>query len=302
MELEDIQRIRQEHKRLFAVDQHLQTNITHGPWKSRKMASDQVDHSEDAVAVRALASKVSSLRCSGCERHIQIATAEIVRIFKNDSDEFYGSCVACGAVTCVGCWTRLTAATERFGNTTSDDRHFMWHCDGARLALIWALLSGYDDQVTHNKLSTNPRSMSLKKPTTKRSGVAGIGYSHDYDWDNTLIGVNGNGTVNAAGQGHVQEESGWTGFADYDEAVAGLIGRGYKRAHNPIPLDPDDHPTAKVMAALAALLPSPTTQLIPTDFDLQPPEVLTSLIERSSILDKAAELLRNNSLEDATKR
>lgn len=66
-------------------------------------------------------------------------------------------------------------------------------------------------------------------------------------------------------------------------------------------VDPDDALTAQVSPAIAAIMPS-YTALVPTAFDHEPPLIIASMLSRSSMLDKAAELLRNDSLEDAGTR
>ena len=66
-------------------------------------------------------------------------------------------------------------------------------------------------------------------------------------------------------------------------------------------VDPDDAITTKMMSLLSAILPS-TGLLVPTEFDHHPPHVLSSILRRSSILDRAAALLHNDSLELATQR
>ncbi|TKA72159.1 hypothetical protein B0A55_08364 [Friedmanniomyces simplex] len=74
-----------------------------------------------------------------------------------------------------------------------------------------------------------------------------------------------------------------------------------KRAASPIREDPDDLLTTQAMSALSLLLPSFDGREA-TAFDFEPPAALTSMLLRSSLVDRAAELLRNDSVEDATRR
>ncbi|KAK5678176.1 hypothetical protein LTS10_009346 [Elasticomyces elasticus] len=76
---------------------------------------------------------------------------------------------------------------------------------------------------------------------------------------------------------------------------------GRQRAPSPVREDPDDVLTTQVMSAIAMLLPN-LMGSEPTAFDLEPPSVLTSMLLRSSLTDRAAELLRNDSVDDATRR
>ena len=58
-----------------------------------------------------------------------------------------------------------------------------------------------------------------------------------------------------------------------------------------------------LFAFLAVLCPSPDhNKLDTTRFDVDPPKAVLSMLINSKVLDKAAELLRNDSLDDATKR
>jgi hypothetical protein len=57
-----------------------------------------------------------------------------------------------------------------------------------------------------------------------------------------------------------------------------------------------------VFAFLKTLLPSPDARAGNSSFDVAPPGALVSFLTNSKILDKAAELLRNDSLDNATKR
>ncbi|TKA76242.1 hypothetical protein B0A55_06389 [Friedmanniomyces simplex] len=63
----------------------------------------------------------------------------------------------------------------------------------------------------------------------------------------------------------------------------------------------DDEITTRLMASLDVLLPSLVAESV-QDFDLEPPVVLVAVLTQSNILGTIAALLRNDSLEDATKR
>ncbi|KAK0921397.1 glycylpeptide N-tetradecanoyltransferase [Friedmanniomyces endolithicus] len=74
-----------------------------------------------------------------------------------------------------------------------------------------------------------------------------------------------------------------------------------KRAASPIREDPNDLLTSQVLSALSLLLPDPDARRA-TDFDREPPAVLASMLLRSSLVDRAAELLHSGSVQDATRR
>ncbi|KAL9079212.1 MAG: hypothetical protein Q9157_001881 [Trypethelium eluteriae] len=81
----------------------------------------------------------------------------------------------------------------------------------------------------------------------------------------------------------------------------GCVPRPSKKHGIKPPPDPEDDLIERIMSCLTALLPSLTCET-PTTFDLDPPTALRSILIHSKLLNKAAELLRNDSLEDATQR
>lgn len=63
-----------------------------------------------------------------------------------------------------------------------------------------------------------------------------------------------------------------------------------------------DHFDQAIFSALATLCPSPHHDRGSSSFDVDPPRAVVSMLVHSKILSRAAELLRNDSLENATKR
>lgn len=93
---------------------------------------------------------------------------------------------------------------------------------------------------------------------------------------------------------------------DFGYGQSGTAGsKGHRKrkvkGRKPSAVDPDVDLTTNIMSLLAAILPS-AHQPVPTQFDLEPPRVLASMLKRSSILDRAATLLRNDSVEAAKQR
>ena len=164
-------------------------------------------------------------------------------------------------------------------------------CLGSRLITIPSrfLLCGYDAGASRGRELSAPNPFWLKEksallPSRKKgkdSSHKGIGYgSEEYD-----------------------------GYDDYYEppplSYYGM--GGYNGPKQPEPsisyqANPNDKMLAQILSALAAILPSPNQQPVPTDFDHTPPMTLSSVLRCSSILDDAAEILRNDSLEDAARR
>ncbi|KAK1072659.1 hypothetical protein LTR74_002451 [Friedmanniomyces endolithicus] len=86
---------------------------------------------------------------------------------------------------------------------------------------------------------------------------------------------------------------------DFETTYNHHIGR--KRAASPIREDPNDLLTSQVISALSLLLPDPDARRA-TAYDQEPPTVLTSMLLRSSLVDRVAELLHSGSVQDATRR
>ena len=244
-----------------------------------------MDYSKDVAAVHEFASSITTIRCSGCGQYHNINEDDVllfVAAFLNgteESIEFHLSCNVCDTTTCVGCNSQISPLSEKFGKT-SQGTQFVWHCEGARLALIWLVLCGYDSQAKQNE-----RAMVVKKPPLNKNkhkqGPSGIGYSLSHD---------------PIGADDLDEDE----ESDYEEFTGEQ--RQYKPSTTPTKQDLNDPLTVRIIGALVALLPSTTEQLIPTLFDANPPDELTSLLKCSSILERAAGLLRSSSLTDATRR
>jgi hypothetical protein len=105
------------------------------------------------------------------------------------------------------------------------------------------------------------------------------------------------------------------GYTDAKPHYRGQFGRGPVNRTQPRDSDKKTAETAEkrvdqfdqmVLSSLAALCPSPgndqndSTPL--SSFDVQPPRAVMSMLVNSKILAKAAKLLRNDSLENATQR
>ncbi|KAK4508546.1 hypothetical protein PRZ48_002285 [Zasmidium cellare] len=183
----------------------------------------------------------------------------------------------CSKKLCFGCGTSINdeISSARLGSMTV-------HCNDQRLALICILLCGYDTQAKQNKppkarKSTSGPSYATGRPGWGRSTApSGTGYGDNYD------------TYHSRKRG-------------------GSHASGYhKQSSDKQPLtiaemtDEDDKLTAIIMETIADLLPS--FERFENPFDADPPTALAAFLGESSILNKAAELLRNSSLDDISAR
>ena len=299
-----------------------------------------IDESIDAFAVREFAGSVIAVDCGICGCHTALDQEKLITLFKSaaaepgcEQVEFLMKCSACAGKTCPGCATAVTASGMSYGSTARNAVHETWHCDRGRLALIWFLLCGYDHVVIHNK----PQTAGSLKPKTqapddeltgrrrskgKQTGFSGIGYSsHGADdfedefnyFSDTQQSNHFSHTqqynhfsdtqLYLSSSGEATSFKGWKG-----SPLPKLQGSPMKRhkrkssVPKPAPVDQDDSITTHIMCLVSAALPSITDRLPATKFDFEPPHFLASMLRRSSILDKAAELLRNDSLDNASQR
>ncbi|KAK5165926.1 uncharacterized protein LTR77_008850 [Saxophila tyrrhenica] len=280
------------------------------------VTADAVDRSDDAIVVRQFARPIAEMNCRRCHGARSLDEKKLVAQFDSLFDgscegslSFLLTCETCQSKTCMGCGVTLGTDNFEYGATTEKGLHFTWHCDAGRLALVWLILTGYDNRAKHNKPVETTSRKQLPAPQPRNRSIYGAHHHRGRG--------HGGGTM-ARGVGYAPDDDYmYDGFGDDDfeypqasaftgtgVSVDGTVTATPTRGRNTSTsrtVDPDDALTAQVMPALAAILPS-RTALFPTAFDIDPPRYLSSMLSRSSILDKAAELLRNDSLEDATKR
>jgi len=180
--------------------------------------------------------------------------------------------------------------TEDFG-VCGDGLQYVWHCDQARIVHIWFLLCGFDRQASENESTSKPS--LLKKINKSKARSVGVGYGGD-----TGVGYGG---ASHGGYGHGYGSPYDYGHYPHHHAGQPSYQNSQTTSEGPAVIDPTDEIAAKTMAALTTLLPS-FQQEVPSSLDFDGSPVVTSMLLRSSILEKAAKLLRNDSLEDVTSR
>lgn len=171
---------------------------------------------------------------------------------------------SCGAMTCVACAKepRKGKRIAEFDGETVD-----WCCSDGRLFAIWVLLSKYDK----TELKVQARSLEKSSTTSLRN---------------------------------VKNKSKGTGYGKHENYLAFQTGDpysdfygGHSRGHGTHNFkqvdDKTDNLTRKILGLVSALLP-------PRDREAY--SALAAMIELSLLHDRTAYLLRNDSLQDATKR
>lgn len=266
-----------------------------------------LDTSQDAADVRNYATALSKIACRKCPNAHILTRDTLIEFFSglisgvglSLTTELFLICPSCSSKICIGCSETLPAVVLlNHGTTASNGRSFTWHCDATRLAVVWCLLCGFDNDAKHNKqiVHAAPRSKFSKIHTlastvgkygNSASMSKGVGYGIDNGHD-----------------GYSDEEFAHEGVSSFNGAGVTLDGRVVtppKKTEVKRAADADDELMTAVMAVLVAILPAPFATA-PTMFDVQPHPVLRSMFLRSSLLDKVAELLRNDSLDDAITR
>ncbi|KAF2738485.1 hypothetical protein EJ04DRAFT_549960 [Polyplosphaeria fusca] len=189
------------------------------------------------------------------------------------------NCKKCSATTCVGCGS---AAGKSAGTTRSvQGKTVQWCCSRGRTFLIWTILCGLDQHYCASK------QREAAKTGTRRVGdySRGVGYGGGFGGMNSYWDDSGDGYF--ASPFSRQYGSYRNHAADAGKAkaqTAQLVSDSFNQV---------------IFAFLEELLPSLDRA---TNFDMNPPDCITSMLLNSKILDRAAELLRNDSLDDIAKR
>lgn len=175
------------------------------------------------------------------------------------------------------------------------------HCNGQRLALVCILLCGYDTLAKHNKPGKAKKAKS-KQSSSRSSAPSGTGYGgSDYRRPAYRGGRRGRGGLGGRGSrgGYASGNHGWDEYGSDDGETP-----DEQPDQQPNIIsdkeDEDDKLAATIMETIADLLPSFVR--FDNEFDMVPPPALAAFLAESTILDKAAELLCNNSLEDISSR
>ncbi|KAK1815864.1 hypothetical protein LTR12_009749 [Friedmanniomyces endolithicus] len=255
------------------------------------------------------------------------------------SSVFQCSKAFCSAETCLGCGMQSKGRGTSSSVTLNDNYTLTWCCARGRMATIWILLCGYDRRRTPERRRDSYFTKPTLSPS-KGSRGAGVGYDSEYGHHPFMQMAQPINYGSISGM-YVPPPS-YEQALNYGKHGMYTFGNSYPQPVNysqygayqpPQPVDyskygtsqpvgkyapsryaqpvnnpaassteaADDEITARLMACLDVLLPSLVIESV-QDFDLEPPPVLAAVLTQSNILGTIAALLRNDSLEDATKR
>ncbi|KAI9873636.1 MAG: hypothetical protein M1830_010767 [Pleopsidium flavum] len=188
---------------------------------------------------------------------------------------------ACGAFTCLGCGEKPSTGI----NTCEvEDLLLDWCCDDGRIFAIWLFLARYDQvelqmQAKHAAKVAEVQTKSGKVRETRDKGVGYATYTREDErelMDAIFSEEHRSEGITFAGIGPSMK-----GFRSADEKTDALL--------------------RQILSFLCKLLPCASNEAV-SRFDNTPPTTLISVLQLSLLLDKLAELLRNDSINDLTKR
>ncbi|KAF2132368.1 hypothetical protein P153DRAFT_275574, partial [Dothidotthia symphoricarpi CBS 119687] len=218
------------------------------------------------------ASYLAGRKCSTCSTSFIQSSTDVDVLFKG---WLSGKTPITPRITCRKCTQITCIACPGSSTTTEKDvegSKVGWCCSRGRLFVIWVLLCGFDAQYSAAKRA---ESQSARKNCGRRIAAgSGVGYD-GFDLESLFQGSGMFGRANGVKKGDAGRDRAESAEAKSDEFYR------------------------MVFSLLGVLLPSPDDG---TAFDVSPPEAVVDMLLHSRVLGKAAELLRNDSLDNATKR
>jgi hypothetical protein len=315
----------------FGLDGEASASISGQTHNSLPDAADPVKEDLD---LRAFGNQVWSQRCHSCKKvllpdatAVIDHTARLVSSAQDVADHYRGFsfvapgpclhsfcwCVYCRVLSCMGCGHGRQIGSERGPQgrgVGSDSLKIELCCTNGRLFLIWALLCG-TKQPPGSPRSAARSTRSIATGRFARLGSSGISFGKGKDKaaDKPPIVL----APEAPPESHGAAESsaywkapgiGYGGHHDdiYPVNVSNIKALSGRRLaqHSPPSLKPkemslEDKLLGQYFNALAHVLPS----LEKThELDYLPSPLVVTMLRRSPLLEKAAELFRNDSLEE----
>jgi len=233
--------------------------------------------------------EVIQTECCSCQKPL-MHEFKVSRWFqdwidKNSSGYAFSICSAkcsskkCGAMTCVGCGKkpRMEKFTRNCHGLNLD-----WCCESGRLFAFWVALCKYDEMELQLQMESAVKlaAHAAKRPSTS----TGTGYG------TTPGGTWGALTMSPQDYYGPPIAGGWSG---------GRMARG-PRVNHTLNFQQADDKTDPIINTILSLI----IELLPVDDSsrIQAPKALRAMIQLSLLSDKVADLLRNDSLRNVSRR
>jgi hypothetical protein len=278
------------------------------PWSLDKQAAKitdyhQENHNDKTFDTLAkFVEYVRSAKCFACGQVFFTSELDVIALLNNwktGTQELtsFLKCAKCSVSSCLTCTPRPSAQWSVF---SVQGKQLSWCCVGGRLFLLWLLLCGLDAHFSATKLeeSTSKKTQRAqppkKKQASQRGRDRGVGFGGDYGEDFMSHLMSGHGPD-------------WKNIEHLESDLSAYL------PSRIAPRDTNDSWKAKALRVqqvedqfyglylqlVEGLLPSFERK---TNFDFDPPNALMEMLVESKILQYSAELLRNDSLQDATNR
>jgi ubiquitin-protein ligase len=279
-----------------------------------------------------VAAFLKSKKCGACSHPLLPSAESVCQVFEKwqtgdlTALSSHLECSKCSAIsTCIACRSQQS---DEQSFIEVQERKVSWCCSGGRVIVLWLLLCGFDERYPGPKSESRSASTSGrgekrgrgkgKKAQPRDNGVGfGGGFDEAYDdldlWEYAPASpsIPAPAIPSYAGPNAPHLPHHWSaafkGAADYYASVkAGAKQRADRRVEIQARADQkkreiqeEESLKANVLKLVAGLLPSMARGW---DFDMDPPGAVANLLLESKMLGYCAELLRNDSLEDASKR
>jgi len=257
---------------------------------------------------------VRSFKCSTCGDHFSLAKNDVITMlhaWKTGKKALTCSlkCSMCSRVTCIACTPQAYVPQSTI---SVQGKPISWCCSGGRLFLLWLLLCDLDEQFSiktkkeaadrrerrpqpkrDNTKKSNQRARGggigfgdSSRPPLVESMPSGVGFGSDFDDFDDYADYSPNAWM---GPGHTLSGHRFDANASNTDGKVKAFSAQRK----------EDQSNALLLELVEGLLPSFDRD---SGFDFDPPDAVADMLIHSEILHYCAELLRNDSLQDATNR
>jgi ubiquitin-protein ligase len=252
---------------------------------------------------------VRAVQCPACKQTFFRSELDVSMMLQNWKSSkvvltSFLRCARCSTSFCIACTPQPSA---RWSDVSVQGKQVSWCCAGGRLFLLWLLLCGFDEHFSAAKLKEanhrkpdqqlQPEKNNNKKKArqTERGGGVGFGGPARHPTPASAFMPSGKGygsdmaDYSSWGVGHTLSRHRFDPNATNINSKAKALSAQFT----------EDYFYGLHLQLIEGLLPSFERE---SSFDFDPPDSLAEMLIESKILNYCTELLRNDSVEDATKR